>query len=772
MDKMLLNRDWAFAYFADGDGINDWDIQADWQTVSLPHDFSIAQRRLADSRSYRDGGYFPGGFGIYRKTIAVSRAALARTHYILFEGVYQNAQVRLNGNVLGYHPYGYTSFYYELNPFLVEGDNELLVYVDNTTLPSSRWYSGSGIYRSVWLYRASPLHIAPWGVFVRSAQAGGNARLLVDTTVEGSARSCTIEHAVLTKDGKEIARAIANPAQNGGQCVIEIAQPMLWDTDNPYLYTLETRLFVDGVLADTHTTAFGIRYMSVDAKRGFLLNGRPVKLKGGCVHHDNGILGAASFPRSEERKVELLKAGGFNAVRCAHNPPAPAFLDACDRLGMLVIDEAFDVWSRGKKRYDYHTRFFDWWQRDMQSMILRDRNHPSVVMWSIGNEIPEQALPSGRMHAGMLCQYAKSLDDTRPVTLAADNVEEGHDAYFSQVDIAGYNYRYERYEGDHRRRPERVIMGTESLPKNAWENWDQVQRHDYVIGDFVWTALDYLGEAALGRHYYREDAEALANLSAYPWHKAHCGDYDLTGVKRSQSYYRDIMWGVRTKPYIAVRRPAPEGLVTEAMDGWGWNDNLPCWEWPGMEGKALLVDVYAPGDTVSLYLNGRLIGTKSLTNPRPADGEYNEASEPRARFAALFSVPYAPGELTAVTDTGERWSISTPKGEKMLALAADRHTIGTDDLCYISLFVVDAQGIPFADANDTIVFAVEGAGELIAIGSGNPCDEEPYQGLVHTAWQGRLLAVIHSNGAGVIRISAKDGGMRESAIEITAADTL
>ena len=757
MNRCKFNDNWDFAFWEHGDFLNDWELKADWKSVTIPHDFSICQQRKADCRSYRDGGYFPGGFGIYRKFINVTKADLEREWYLEFEGVYYRAQVRLNGNVLGMHPHGYTSFYYSLNDYLVEGENEILVYVDTTCLPNTRWYSGSGIYRNVWLCDADKLHIKTWGVTVSPVQNDGVISVNIDTRICGEACGETLKYTICDAEGKEVAQKEVAISDNFLKENIVIDNPILWDLENPYLYSLHLDIVRDGAVVDTYDTNFGLRFVTVDAKNGFRLNGKTIKLKGGCVHHDNGIIGAASYAHSEERKVRWMKESGYNAIRCAHNPPATDFLDACDRLGMLVIDEAFDVWTRAKKRYDYHAYFQDWWQRDLDSMVYRDFNHPSVVIWSIGNEIPEQALKSGAQTARRLGDYIRSLDYTRPITQAVDNAAPVNDPVFETLDICGYNYGYQSYETDIERLPNRIIMGTESVAKHAWENWSLVEKHPNVIGDFVWTSIDYLGEAALGRAYYLEDKDAMANMSPYPWNKAYCGDIDLLGHKRPQSYFRDIMWGVRENPYIAVREPAPEGFVTERVGYWAWHDNLPSWDWKGYEGRTMLVDVYAPGEEVELFLNGRSLGVKKLgREPLQAElvGERSEDAEIRSHYAALFEVPYEPGELTAVASNGKKFSLFTSGEQYKLRLTPDKDSLNSKgDILFVDIDIVDEKGNIHCDFGKMATVDVSGGIELLAIGSGDPKDEELYVGNVHSAWRGQLQIAVRS-------IADKDGTIK------------
>ena len=770
MNRTLFNKNWDFAFYENGDKINDWELKATWQKVTLPHDFSICQERKADMRSYRDGGYFQGGFGIYRNYLSITKDDLEKIWYLEFEGVYYHAQVRINGNVLGMHPHGYTSFYYELNNYLVEGENEILVYVDTTCFPNTRWYSGSGIYRNVWLCSADKLHIKTWGLNVTPIDENGKISADIKTGIVGTPCGEVLKLTVFDADNKQVALKEIKIEGDTVKTNIKIDNPILWDLDNPYLYSLKAEIIRNGASVDEQDTNFGLRFVKVNAKDGFTLNGKAMKLKGGCVHHDNGIIGAASYYHSEERKVKWMKQSGYNAIRSSHYPPSPAFLDACDRLGMLVIDEAFDVWTRAKKRYDYHQYFQDWWQRDLDSMILRDFNHPSIVIWSIGNEIPEQALKSGAETALKLSNRIRELDGSRPITQAVDNADVVNDPVFEALDICGYNYTYYNYERDIERKPDRVIMGTESVAKHAWENWSLVEKHSNIIGDFVWTSIDYLGEAALGRAYYLEDKEAMADMAAYPWHKAFCGDIDLLGNKRPQSYFRDIMWGIRTAPYIAVREIAPEGFKTERVGFWAWHNNLPSWDFKGNEGKTMLVDVYAPGESVELFLNGKSLGVKKLgREPLAAElkGERSEDAEIRSHYAALFEVPYEAGTLTAVSDNGESFSISTCDSTYNLRLTPDKDVLKAEnDVLFIDIDIVDSVGNIHRDFNGFVNIEVSGGIELLGIGSANPTDEELFVGKSHTAWRGQLQIALRATDAKDGTVTVSSDNMKSETLEI------
>ncbi|MGC9346793.1 MAG: sugar-binding domain-containing protein, partial [Anaerolineae bacterium] len=566
MHKQPFDANWKFHLGEPADARGTQLDDTRWETVNLPHDWSIGLDRHPDAPSQASGGYFPMGRGWYRKTFAVPRAWELKRVLIEFEGIYMNAEVWLNDNFLGRHPYGYTSFALDLTPYLNAGEeNVLTVKVDNACQRNSRWYSGSGIYRHVWLWIAEPIHVGQWGVYITTPEVSDEAATVrVETTVANETtadQKVTVRTRILDPDGKQLAISGADLViESAGYATslqeLTVARPQLWSLDSPVLCEAVAEVIRDGDIIDTATTSFGIRTIAFDAQDGFQLNGESLLLRGGCVHHDNGVMGAAAYDRSEERKVEVLKASGFNAIRCAHNPPSPAFLDACDRLGMLVIDEAFDCWREGKTPYDYHVAFADWWRRDLDSMLARDRNHPSIIMWSIGNEVIERnGRSQGREIAHMLADHIRSADPTRAVTSGVNG--GGHrwpweetDAIFAALDVGGYNYQERQYRSDHDRDPDRVMYGSESTPMEAFDHWATVKELAYVIGDFVWTSLDYLGEAGIGRVHFKSDKTSF--LGDYPWHQANCGDLDLCGFKRPQSYYRDVLWGRSKAPYIAV----------------------------------------------------------------------------------------------------------------------------------------------------------------------------------------------------------------------------
>jgi beta-galactosidase len=705
----------------------------------------------SESEGGNTTGNVLGGIGWYRKHFTVNETD--KLVVVRFDGVYMNAEVWINGHRLGDHPHGYTSFEFDLRPYLNPAgqDNLLAVRVRNEG-KNSRWYSGSGIYRHTWLTITDPIHVPTWGVFVTTPEISKDKALVkVSVEVCNATRWQTqalIRARVRDAKGKVIDTSegelhLTADETRSTERFIEVRSPMLWSPDSPNLYSAEVEVVVAGRTADAVSTRFGIRKIEVDAERGFRLNGEMLKLKGGCMHHDNGPLGAAAIDRAEERRVELMKANGFNAVRSSHNPPSPAFLDACDRLGMLVIDEAFDQWNEAKigNEQDYHRFFKDWYARDIASMVRRDRNHPSVVMWSIGNEIPEQFRAEAT--ARRLREAVLSRDSTRPITQAictdwgnvSRNWDKLSDPAFLHLDVAGYNYLPDKYESDHVRHPQRVMMATESYPKDFFDYWSLVEKHPYVIGDFVWTAMDYLGEAGIGHSILSNQKGSF--FMSWPWFNAWCGDLDVCGFKKPQSFYRDVVWR-RSQIEIAVHSPMPPGL-SEIVSSWGWPDESQNWNWPGQEGKPLQVSVYSRCERVRLELNGKVIGEK------PVSAE--------TKLTARFDVAYAPGELRALgLNNGKvvaKTTLKTTGTPKKLKLTADRTNIRADrnDLSFVTVEVVDASGQRVPNAEIPVRFSVSGVGELAAQGSGSPNVPASFQAPVRKTFQGRCVAILRPNGS-------------------------
>ncbi len=803
---------------------------ASWRDVTLPHDWSIEAAPNKDNPSAGGGGYFPGGIGWYRRAFIAPASWRGKQVNVYFEGVAANATVYLNGHELGMHPYAYTSFRFDLTPWLNIGKSNLIaVRVDDSQQPASRWYVGAGIYRHVHVIVTDPIHVAPWGVFVTTPEAtGDDAKLVVKTSVDNStsqSAQVSVETTILSPDGQTVAHAttplLVNEKSNAEATTdLSVAHPALWSPDEPRLYRAVTEVVQNGKPIDRTETTFGIRTLSWSVDQGLLLNGRSIKLQGGSVHHANGPLGAEAFDRAEERRVQLLKDAGFNAVRTAHNPPSPEFLAACDRLGLLVLDEPFDVWKTKKVDFDYAHLFDQWWRKDIDSMVLRDRNHPSIIIWGIGNEIPEAWTPAGAPIAKQLAGSIRALDNTRPITEAFPGATytKNTDAVMAQLDIAGYNYNLvQNSQKDHERVPTRIMVSTETMPANAFSQWQTIHDHPYTIGEFVWTAMDYLGESGIGAPAILPDDQAkqaaavtemmkgaMANMGAdgknpfadfaeqqkkqeeeakkqreeqakqkkaagnlmslmfhgYPWHAADCGDIDLVGHRKPQSYYRDILWKGGDRVYATVRVPMPSGEQYIQI-GWSVYPTMHSWTWPGQEGKDMQVEVYAGTEKVRLYLNGKLIGEQPTG-----------VNEQRR---ALFTLPYAPGTLKAVGVNGDQEvainTIETAGAPASLKLTADRTTLHADgeDLSYITVEAVDAEGRHEPNESAEVHFTVSGPATIEAVGNGDGQSTESYRGNQRALFHGRALVIVRTTtGTGAIHLEATAPGLSSASVELHA----
>ena len=714
--KQLLNDHWQFA-------LNDSNFtQA--RSVTLPHDWSIEQQFDRHAPTGNDGAYLPTGKGWYRRVLTLDKAYKDKKVRLYFEGVYMNSKVYVNGQLAGGWPYGYSSFWVDVTPYIHIGKNEIVVSVDNSQQKNCRWYSGSGIYRNVWLVTTPMTYIDDWSIEVTT------------TDIHHVELSAT----VIRDDGT------TSPISR----TIEVAEPRLWSPDDPYLY--EAELEVPG--GDRISVTYGIRTIDYDGERGLLLNGKPIKLNGACVHHDNGILGAAAYDDAEYRKAQLLKEAGFNAVRTSHNPPAEAFLRACDELGLLVIDEAFDGWREHKNEniYDYSTLFDLWWQRDVEAMVRRDRLHPSIFCWSTGNEVIERKKIEVVKTAHNLAERIRANDPQhRPVTTALAAWDRDWDIYdplAAEHDIVGYNYLIFLAEGDHLRVPQRVMMQTESYPRDAWNNYRAAMDHSYIFGDFVWTGIDYLGESGIGRYYYEGDVPGESwERPLYPWHAAYCGDVDLTGQRKPISYYRSLLWNGGSS-HIAVREPdGYHGKVITSM--WSTWPTQESWTWPGWEGKPITVEVYSQKPKVCLYLNGELV-----------------AEQTTKKMMATFTLPYQPGVLTAKAGN-EQCELQTAGEPAAIRLTADRNSLKEDGLAFITAEIVDKAGRVVTTANHELTFTVSGQATLLAAGNADVRDEDPYFDARHHAWQGRALAVIRNTGRqGKATLTVKADGLPAACITL------
>ncbi len=763
--KQLFDSSWKFWLGDEQDAAKPEFNDSQWRSVNLPHDWSIEHQVDKNAPAGNDGGYYPTGIGWYRKSFVAPAALKGEKVYLYFEGIYMNSSVYVNGKLVGGHPYGYTSFFCDATDAIVPGKkNVVSVRVDNAQQKNCRWYSGSGIYRHVWLIHTPKLHIDNWGVAVHTPQVSASQATVRVKTVLNNETSDTKNIKVVTQivGSKETTTSVSLPANSKQEVVqlLQVDQPKLWDIHAPNLYKAQVSVWDNGKAIDSYTQTFGIRTISCSTK-GFFLNGKKVDLNGGCLHHDNGILGAAAFDRAEARKVELMKKAGFNAVRTSHNLPSEAFLEACDRLGLLVIDEAFDGWREAKNTHDYSTLFDKYWQQDVEGMVLRDLNHPSIMAWSIGNEVIErkkiEVVTTAHKLVGKIREY-----DNRPVTsaLAAwDSDWDIYDPLAAELDVTGYNYMIHKHEGDHKRVPNRVMWQTESYPKDAYSNWSKVHDFDYIIGDFVWTALDYLGESGIGRWWYEGDVagEHYAR-PLYPWHAAYCGDVDLTGWRKPVSHYRNLLYNDTEKLYLAVKEPnGYNGKIHTGL--WAVWPTWESWNWPGHEGKDIEVEIYSRYPLVRLYLDDTLIGEKTVGR--------------NTAMKAVFTLPFKKGTLKAeglengeVKETMTLASASEPIAIRTIVENREMKANG-EDLSFVQVEVIDKDGRICPNTAVELDVSVAGQGQLAAMGNADIKDTDSYVDATHKTWKGRALIVIRStHKAGKVKLTVKSKGLK------TASETI
>ncbi|MGC9948097.1 MAG: glycoside hydrolase family 2 TIM barrel-domain containing protein [Bryobacteraceae bacterium] len=784
---------------------------ANWRSLDLPHDWSIEGPFAQNESSGGSGGYAPTGTGWYRKRFRLPASYRDRKVSIEFDGVYQNSEVWINGQYLGKRPFGYISFAYDLTPHVnAGGDNVVAVKVDNSRQPSSRWYSGSGIYRHTWLVTVNPVHIAQWGTFVTTPRVSeDSAAVHVKTRVRNetaAAAACTLATAVVDREGQvvqtvESAQEIGPHAEYEFEQTLTVNKPMLWSVAAPYLYRVRSTVQVSGQVVDEYETPIGIREAIFDADRGLLLNGAHVKLNGVCLHHDGGAVGAAVPERVWERRFEVLREMGCNAIRTSHNPPAPEFLDLCDRMGFLVMNEAFDEWKAGKGqvRGNGYSRVYDeWHERDVTDFVRRDRNHPSVVLWSCGNEIGDQLSEHGVEILRELLAIFHREDPTRPVTAGCDQIAAEPKAapveFLSLLDVVGYNYadrwrerRELYYSLDKAAHPNWRMIGTEStgmggqrgdyggmVPASPGQAavlaapsavvpavgggrgfgrsairgldteqlWKFVRTHDYVAGDFMWTGIDYLGEAF----------GASRGSSS--------GVIDSCGFPKDGYYFYQSQWS--EKPVLHL---------------------FPHWNWKGREGVFVPVTCYTNCDSVELFLNGRSIGVKGYTFPRYGMqgryGQYAPAPPGAVRTTSdlhlAWDVPYEPGTLKAVGMKGGKVvqvQISTTGDPAALGLSVDRDAVRADrrDVAHVTVKVLDAQGRLHPDADNEITFEVQGAGRLIGVDNGNMADMgADFKGKIRKACHGMCLGIVQSTtSAGQIRVTATSPGLEPATVTVAA----
>jgi beta-galactosidase len=783
------------------------------EAVTLPHDAMLGQKRLNDGTTLRDKAFFLNGVWEYTKTFFAPNEYGDKHLLLEFEGVYNRSQVYVNDCYAGGRPYGYSEFSVDLDGFLKYGQENTIKVIARSS-DDSRWYSGAGIYRPVSLLTSGPVFIDPRSPRITTPEITAEGTLVrVETVIRNISPRAKVRSRFRTAIYDQTGLMAGEDSMpvtvfRGEDAIviqrIFIREAKLWDVDSPCRYTCRSSLAEDGTETDTAETAFGIRKLSLDRERGLQINGRTVKLRGACIHHDNGVIGAAGIARAEERRIEKLKAAGFNAIRSAHHPASRALLEACDRIGMFVMDEAFDMWTEAKRPFDYSLDFGEWWDRDIEAMIAKDYNHPGVIIYSTGNEIPEAGTIGGSVIGRRIAQKIRHLDNTRFTTnainplmmqqfkqiiaeaskkaeeegimpasdiseagteFAADyakvmtgrEIAEATEESFASVDMAGYNYLDIRYESDGKLYPNRIIIGTETYPRNINRNWRLVQDNSHVIGDFTWTGWDYIGEAGIGKVHYSIGRRGLNIFGEYPWLLAWCGDMDITGQRRPASYYREIVFGLRKAPYIAVQRL--EHYHDRAFTlPWGWSDSLAGWSWTGYEGKPVKVEVYSDAEEVELLLNGASLGKQQT-------GEGHN-------FKAEFDTLYQPGRLEAVACSGgreqSRHVLESAAGEVRLEVNVDRETINANDrdLAFVEIALTDSSGNIWHNLSKKVSLTVKGPGTLQGLGNGNPVTEEPFTGVEHTTFNGRALAVIRPTGPGEILVTLEADGCKAVTVKL------
>lgn len=820
MTYTLLNNAWSFraktTAFQELSGAD----ESPWVDVTLPHDALIGTARTATAPHGETSGYFEGGVFEYKHTLTVPEEWRGSLVALEFDGVYRDAGVTVNGAYAGQHAFGYSRFIVPVDPFLTFGsDNE--IRVDCRTHVDSRWYTGAGIYRDVRLIVKPATRIAVDGVTLTTPDVDADRAVVVaDVTVQNSspvAATTRLVTRIVDSAGVVVAERTSPVTLLPGEDArlherVIVRTPRLWSAEDPTLYTAHVELRSEDALLDSEEVSFGIRELQLDPLHGLRINGTVVKLRGACIHADNGPLGAAAIRGAEERKIRLLKEAGFNAIRSSHHPASAALLDACDRLGMLVIDEAFDMWTSGKSHYDYAHDFPQWWERDLEAMVARDRNHPSVIFYSIGNEIPETGDRFGARWGRCLAQKLRDLDSTRYVTngingfvSVLDTVLQGMKARrnaepsdagsaaaggvnqmmtdfgqmmdgiqaspmvtarleesYSVLDAAGMNYGTARYELDASERPDRLIIGSETYVSQIDRNWALVAQHPQILGDFAWTGLDYLGETGIGLVQYSDgtDSAKASFSSGYPGLTAWCGDLDITGHRRTQSYYREIVFGLRAEPYIAVERPNRYDAQVTVRTPWSWSDTVSSWSWPGHENDPIRVEVYADADEVTLSVDGTPVATSPVGTERA--------------FRADFDIQYRAGELTAVAlRAGQeigRTSLRTAATEQRLTLRANRWEIspGSQDLAFIEIELTDSDGLVHTTSDLPVTVKVDGPAVLAALGSANPVTEEGFSSATHQTFDGRALAIVRPTGPGRVQVTVTADDFTSSSVEITS----
>lgn len=789
MKKQAFNTQWSF--YKQG--------SKDAQTVDLPHDAMIHERRDPQSAGGSAVGFFPGGVYVYEKTFTAPTEWREKCVTFEFEGIYKNSKVFLNGQEAGSRPYGYSRFFVCADGFLRYGDeNTIRVIADNSQMPNSRWYTGSGIYRPVYLHVANKTHIELDGVKV-STLSYAPAKILIETRANGG------EISVEILDGDQV---IATGS--GASVELGIENARLWSVETPHLYRCHVTLRENGEIVDEVTETFGIRMVEWSSK-GLFINGQETLLRGGCIHHDNGILGACAYDKAEERRVRILKEAGFNAIRSSHNPTSRALLDACDRYGMYVIDETFDMWYMHKNKFDYASDFNEWYLEDTKAMVEKDFNHPSVIMYSIANEVAEPYQDRGVKLTKEMVDFIHTLDCNRAVTAGVNLMvifmaskgrgiykEEGGRAgeekpgkqkkqqasgslFFNilttfigpqmnnmansdgadkvtspcldALDIAGYNYTSGRYAKEGKKHPQRLIYGSETFTYDIAKNWEMVKKYPYLVGDFMWTSWDYLGEAGMGAWAY-DGTTGFAR--PYPYLLAGCGAVDILGNIGAPAKYASVVWGLEKKPYIGVRPVNHPGKrVTRAV--WRGTNAMDSWAWQNCAGNKVEIEVYADAHMVELFLNGKSLGKKKLKD-----------------FKVTYVTKYAPGTLKVVAydQGGSKLSeneLLSATGKTRIALTPEQSAAGAGDLVYLQVDLVGENGVVESNDDRKLNVTVEG-GALLGFGSANPCTAERFDSGSYTPYYGKALAVVRAGQTGTLTVRVTGEGLELAEAKITVTD--
>ena len=781
-ERQLFDNGWRFHLGDVSQGQSTSFADKDWRTVDLPHDWSVEGPYSPKNAS--GTGFLPGGIAWYRKTFQLPASVRGRRVSIRFDGVYRDSTVWINGVLLGSRPYGYSSFEYDLTANLRTGDfpNVLAVRVDHSVVADSRWYPGSGIYRHVWLNVTGPVHIGPWDPYITTPVAGeAEALVSIETRVlnlsAGEVRAMLVT-SLLNERAEEVASVKGEEPIAAGQGQtfaqqVAIPRPSLWSPERPHLYTAVSRVYVNGELVDEQRTSFGIRSFYFSADNGLVLNGQPLKMRGVCIHHDLGALGAAFFEEALERRLIRFKEIGVNAVRCSHNPMAPEFYDLCDRLGFLVMDEAFDEWIGGKRKWaegwnagvaerrGYNEVFDKWGVRDAEDMVLRDRNHPSIVMWSIGNEIdyPDDPFTHPRGRDGVkpnslsadlmpdiarrLISAVKQFDLTRPVTMALADINTSNaTGVASMLDVVGYNYQEQFYDRDHQTYPNRVIYGSEN--SRSLDAWRPVALKQYVGGQFLWTGMDFLGEAR-----------------RFPTHGSASGLLDLQGFWKREAYFRQALWSEKPMVYAAAwGAGSEESRMAQWPGNLGRTPLVERWGWTDDPRKTIPIEIYTNCDSVELLLNGRSLGEKPIGD--------------RLLPALLWAVPNEAGTVEVLGKkagaVAVRFPLKTIGRPERIELSPDLKTLrnGGRQVSTVEVHVVDRNGNRVSDAAQTVTFEVTGAGRLIAAGNADLTDGSPITAGQVKLYQAKAVAVVRSaGGTGKITVRATAPGL--TAAEVVLA---